>query len=79
MKDDEFLLIGSGLAEEFHLRWFSDHLNLNDQTVEGLRHRVHPAFSVQYHPEAAPGPHDSAYLFEDFIHLMKSFKKGSTL
>ncbi|MBI1746378.1 MAG: glutamine-hydrolyzing carbamoyl-phosphate synthase small subunit [Acidobacteria bacterium] len=43
------------------------HMNLNDQTVEGLRHRALPAFSVQYHPEAAPGPHDSNYLFQEFM------------
>lgn len=42
------------------------HINLNDQTVEGFRHRELPAFSVQYHPEAAAGPHDSRYLFEQF-------------
>jgi carbamoyl-phosphate synthase small subunit len=42
------------------------HLNLNDRTVEGLRHRELPIFSVQYHPEASPGPHDSGYLFERF-------------
>jgi carbamoyl-phosphate synthase small subunit len=46
------------------------HTNLNDQTLEGFRHRSHPVFCVQYHPEAAPGPHDSHYLFEDFIRLM---------
>ncbi|MGE5568488.1 MAG: glutamine-hydrolyzing carbamoyl-phosphate synthase small subunit [Rhodospirillales bacterium] len=51
------------------------HVNLNDQTVEGLRHRREPAFCVQYHPEAAPGPHDSLYLFEDFTKLMAEFKK----
>jgi carbamoyl-phosphate synthase small subunit len=38
------------------------HINLNDNTVEGIRHRRLPAFSVQYHPEASPGPHDAAYL-----------------
>lgn len=47
------------------------HLNLNDQTLEGIRHRLCPAFSVQYHPEAAPGPRDSLYLFEEFIQLMQ--------
>jgi carbamoyl-phosphate synthase small subunit len=46
------------------------HINLNDQTLEGFRHRNHPVFCVQYHPEAAPGPHDSHYLFDDFIKLM---------
>lgn len=47
------------------------HINLNDQTVEGIRHRHEPAFSVQYHPEAAPGPHDSHCLFTQFRNLME--------
>jgi len=47
------------------------HLNLNDQTVEGIHCKSKKAFSVQYHPEASPGPHDSSYLFDDFIKLMK--------
>lgn len=51
------------------------HINLNDQTLEGMRHRTLPAFSVQYHPEASPGPHDSHYLFEDFKKLMIEFRK----
>lgn len=46
------------------------HMNLNDNTNEGIRHRSLPAFSVQYHPEASPGPHDSDYLFREFIALM---------
>ena len=47
------------------------HLNLNDQTLEGFRHRSEPVFCVQYHPEDAPGPHDSLYLFDDFMKLIK--------
>jgi len=47
------------------------HVNLNDHTNEGMRHRSLPLFSVQYHPEASPGPHDARYLFDDFISLMK--------
>lgn len=46
------------------------HMNLNDETLEGFRHRSEPVFCVQYHPEAAPGPHDSHYLFDDFVELM---------
>lgn len=46
------------------------HMNLNDETLEGFRHRNYPVFCVQYHPEAAPGPHDSHYLFDDFRKLM---------
>jgi carbamoyl-phosphate synthase small subunit len=46
------------------------HLNLNDSTVEGIEHRSRPVFSVQYHPEAAPGPHDSQYLFDRFVDEM---------
>jgi carbamoyl-phosphate synthase small subunit len=52
------------------------HVNLNDQTLEGFRLRNHPVFCVQYHPEAAPGPHDSHYLFEDFAKLMDQWKEG---
>ncbi|MDX2152325.1 MAG: glutamine-hydrolyzing carbamoyl-phosphate synthase small subunit [Bryobacteraceae bacterium] len=51
------------------------HINLNDNTLEGFRHRNYPVFSVQYHPEAAPGPHDSLYLFDDFVTLMKENKE----
>jgi carbamoyl-phosphate synthase small subunit len=50
------------------------HINLNDQTLEGFRHRREPAVAVQYHPEAAPGPHDSFYLFDDFVRMMEEWK-----
>ncbi len=60
---DRASLLASGLAD-------ITHINLNDDTVEGLRVKGKKAFSVQYHPEASPGPHDSRYLFGDFIRLM---------
>jgi carbamoyl-phosphate synthase small subunit len=50
---------------------FLTHINLNDQTLEGFQHKQLPLFSVQYHPEAAPGPHDASYLFKQFCELMK--------
>lgn len=50
------------------------HINLNDQTVAGLQHKTLPIFSVQYHPESAPGPHDSEYLFRRFVELMEKEK-----
>lgn len=50
------------------------HLNLNDRTVAGLRHKTLPFFSVQYHPEASPGPHDADYLFDRFVESMRSHK-----
>jgi len=48
------------------------HINLNDKTIEGIKRKDKPAFSVQYHPEASPGPHDSRYLFDNFIELFKA-------
>jgi carbamoyl-phosphate synthase small subunit len=51
------------------------HLNLNDRTVAGLEHTHLPFFSVQYHPEASPGPHDADYLFERFVNQMRAARQ----
>lgn len=55
------------------------HINLNDQTVEGLAHRTRPLFSVQYHPEASPGPHDARYFFRRFREMVARHKAGETI
>ena len=52
------------------------HVNLNDDTIEGMRVKNKRAFSVQYHPEASPGPHDARYLFDDFVQMMTEARKG---
>lgn len=55
------------------------HINNNDKTIEGLKHKKHPAFSVQYHPEAAPGPFDSSYLFDQFLDMIREHKNLNPL
>lgn len=52
------------------------HIALNDKTNEGVRHKKYPCFSVQYHPEASPGPEDANYLFDEFVEMMEEFKKA---
>ena len=53
------------------------HINLNDKSLEGFRHKKHPIFCVQYHPENAPGPHDSDYLFARFYELIEKNQKNA--
>jgi carbamoyl-phosphate synthase small subunit len=55
------------------------HVNLNDGTVEGLAHRTRPLFSVQYHPEASPGPHDAAYFFRRFREMVTRHAAGQAV
>ena len=57
-----------GLSEEMEI----SHINLNDDTIEGLRHKDLPIMTIQYHSEASPGPHDSEYLFDRFMNLVQS-------
>lgn len=66
LPDEEARREKGGYIEDLEIT----HINLNDDTLEGIRHPELNCFSVQYHPEAAPGPHDSRYLFEDFVELM---------
>jgi carbamoyl-phosphate synthase small subunit len=67
-----FAVAGDSLRDEAVLT----HINLNDNTIEGLEHCRLPAFSVQYHPEASPGPHDARYLFERFTAMMDKNRVG---
>lgn len=54
------------------------HVEVNDGTIEGIRHKLYPAFSVQFHPDAAPGPHDALHLFDEFIEMMEAYKAAET-
>lgn len=56
-------------------RMMVTHVEINDGTVEGIRHKQHPSFSVQFHPDAAPGPHDAVHLFDEFMELMDTWKE----
>ena len=71
-QNHSFALTDTSLAED---TLEVTHLNLNDRTIAGLRHRDLPFFSVQYHPEASPGPHDADYLFENFIRAMQTHRR----
>jgi len=62
-----FAVIPGSLPEDVEVT----HVSLNDGCIEGLRHKTRPFFSVQYHPEASPGPHDALWLFTDFVRLMQ--------
>ncbi|MCD6323417.1 MAG: carbamoyl phosphate synthase small subunit, partial [Clostridiales bacterium] len=53
------------------------HVNVNDKTIEGFRHNTLPLLSVQYHPEAAPGPEDSVYIFDDFVKMMEKGRSNA--
>ncbi|MEM9543186.1 MAG: glutamine-hydrolyzing carbamoyl-phosphate synthase small subunit [Cyanobacteria bacterium P01_E01_bin.42] len=66
-----FAIAAESLGEDIEIT----HFNLNDKTVAGLRHKTLPFFSVQYHPEASPGPHDADYLFDRFVQLMRESKQ----
>lgn len=63
-------------VDSLHGRAELTHVNLNDKTVEGLAHTEYPLFSVQYHPESSPGPHDANYLFKRFTNLMSQHQRG---
>lgn len=61
--------------ENFPSELLITHEEINDKSIEGVRHRFFPAFSVQFHPDAAPGPHDASYLFDEFMEMIDAFKQ----
>lgn len=65
--------VAAGSIEQTQL--LVTHKEINDQTIEGLRHKQYPAFSVQFHPDAAPGPHDASHLFDDFLENIASYQR----
>ncbi|MGL5541147.1 MAG: glutamine-hydrolyzing carbamoyl-phosphate synthase small subunit [Erysipelotrichaceae bacterium] len=67
-----YAVIESSIQDHFVVT----HRSLNDQSIEGIAHKTYPIFSVQYHPESSPGPHDSTYLFKQFIDVAKGYKNG---
>ena len=60
--------------ENFPNELMVTHEEINDKSIEGVRHRFFPAFSVQFHPDAAPGPHDASYLFDEFMEMIDAFQ-----
>lgn len=64
------------VREDFPDDLMITHIEINDESIEGVRHRHYPAFSVQFHPDAAPGPHDASYLFDEFMDMIDAFQKG---
>jgi carbamoyl-phosphate synthase small subunit len=69
---------GFAVKPDYQQELVFTHFNVNDKTIEGMKHTSLPIFSVQYHPEASPGPHDSNFMFSEFIKLVKRTKRGGS-